>query len=184
MQLNPELPDTDVDSVRGYLQAYLCLEDWLRMRSEVDLTRRLTFFADPFPKAYARTVVDAGYSPNLDRLIDDYLDANPTRNRSLDMLPLFCHLDEDAGARARGRRARQGATDAALSAAQQRNRPPRLGPERCLGRLAGGGATGHRPQALALLCGAYAEFLDSPLERLTNDWADRTQQWLDANPAR
>jgi hypothetical protein len=28
-------------------------------------------------------------------LIDDYLDASPSRNRELDMLPLFAHLDHD-----------------------------------------------------------------------------------------
>jgi hypothetical protein len=184
MQFNPELPDTDVDSVRGYLQAYLCLEDWLRMRSEVDLTRRLTFFADPFPKPYARTVVDAGYSPNRDRLIDDYLDANPTRNRSLDMLPLFAHLDEP--------RVRKRVDDDRVKARPTLHyRLPNSEIDRpgwdlneawddwlVVERLA------TDPKRLALLCSAYAEFLDSPIERLTNDWADRTQQWLDANPAR
>jgi hypothetical protein len=184
MQFNPELPDTDVDSVRGYLQAYLCLEDWLRMRSEVDLTRRLTFFADPFPKPYARTVVDAGYSPNRDRLIDDYLDANPTRNRSLDMLPLFAHLDEP--------RVRKRVDDDRVKARPTLHyRLPNSEIDRpgwdlneawddwlVVERLA------TDPKRLAPLCSEYAEFLDSPIERLTNDWADRTQQWLDANPAR
>ncbi|WP_296897474.1 amidoligase family protein, partial [Thiohalocapsa sp.] len=40
LQLNPELPDTDVDTIRRYLQAFLCVEDWLRERADVDLTRR------------------------------------------------------------------------------------------------------------------------------------------------
>ena len=30
----------------------------------------------------------------MDQLIDDYLTHNPTRNRALDMLPLFRHIDE------------------------------------------------------------------------------------------
>ncbi|NNC55402.1 MAG: hypothetical protein HKO07_06755, partial [Pseudomonadales bacterium] len=34
------------------------------------------------------------YKPGVEQLIDDYLTHNPTRNRSLDMLPLFAHLDE------------------------------------------------------------------------------------------
>ncbi|NBC47305.1 MAG: alpha-L-fucosidase, partial [Gammaproteobacteria bacterium] len=94
MQLNPEIPATDADTIRQYLQAFLCIEDWLRERARVDLTRRLTFFADPFPKGYVRTAVASDYSPNLSQLIDDYLDANPTRNRALDMLPLFLYVDE------------------------------------------------------------------------------------------
>lgn len=31
----------------------------------------------------------------MDQLIDDFITDNPTRNRELDMLPLFAHLDED-----------------------------------------------------------------------------------------
>jgi len=184
MQLNPELPNTKVDSVRTYLQAYLCLEDWLRMRSQVDLTRRLTFFAHPFSKAYSRIVIDAGYSPDLDRLIDDYLDVNPTRNRSLDMLPLFAYLDEP--------RVRKRVDDERIKARPTLHyRLPNSEIDRpdwgvndvwddwlAVERLASD------PERLARLCGAYAEFLDNPLECLTNDWADRTQQWLDANPAR
>jgi len=184
MQLNPELPDTDVDTVRRYLQAYLCLEDWLRMRSEVDLTRRLTFFADPFPKPYVRTVIDPGYSPNRDRLIDDYLDANPTRNRSLDMLPLFAHLDEP--------RVRERVDDDRVKARPTLHyRLPNSEIDRpgwdlnevwedwlVVERLA------TDPKRLALFCSAYAAFLDRPFERLTSGWTERTQQWLDTNPAR
>jgi len=35
------------------------------------------------------------YQPDLDALIDDFLHFTPTRNRPLDMLPLFAWLDED-----------------------------------------------------------------------------------------
>ena len=38
-------------------------------------------------------MLDAGYGPDLGALIDDYLAANPTRNRALDLLPLFAELD-------------------------------------------------------------------------------------------
>ena len=34
-------------------------------------------------------------APSLEELIDDYLEFNPTRNRSLDMLPLFQYLDKE-----------------------------------------------------------------------------------------
>ena len=184
MQLNPELADTDVDSIRGYLQAYLCLEDWLRGRAQVDLTRRLTFFADPFPKPYARAVVDADYAPHRDRLIDDYLDANPTRNRALDLLPLFAYLDEP--------RVRARVDDDRIKARPTLHyRLPNSEIDRpgwnlsqawddwlVVERLASD------PQRLARLCETYALFLDRPLGRLTGDWAEQTQQWLETNPAR
>jgi hypothetical protein len=94
VQLNPEVAATDVAYLLAHLQAYLVLSPWLRREIEVDATRRLLPFADPFPEAYAQKVLAKSYTPSLDQLIDDYLEANPTRNRELDLLPLFAHLDE------------------------------------------------------------------------------------------
>lgn len=94
MQLNPELPATDAATITRYLQAYLCLQDWLFVRAHVNLARRATPYVDPLPTDYARRVIEPSYAPALATLIDDYLAANPTRNRALDLLPLFAHLDE------------------------------------------------------------------------------------------
>ena len=94
MQFNPELPDTSAATIVRYLKAFLCLFDWLKDQIGVDWTRRLTVYTDPFPRNYVRTVIDPNYQPSLAELIDDYLTANPTRNRALDMLPLFKYLDE------------------------------------------------------------------------------------------
>lgn len=95
MHMNPELPALDPGTITRYLQAFFCLYDWLIEHSDIDSTRRLTPYIDPFPREYVRTVVAADYRPDRDALIDDYLAANPTRNRILDMLPLFSHLDAD-----------------------------------------------------------------------------------------
>ena len=95
MQLNPEAPSLAADSIRAHLQAFVLLEDWLRRQIDVDTTRRLLPFAAPFPEAYGDRILAAGYGPDLDHLIDDYLTDNPTRNRSLDMLPLFHDLDPE-----------------------------------------------------------------------------------------
>jgi hypothetical protein len=178
MQLNPELPDTDVDTVRQYLQAFLCLEDWLRARAKVDLTRRLTFFADPFPKDYARRCIDPGYAPNRDRLIEDYLDDNPTRNRALDMLPLFSHLDPE--------RVRARVDDPRIKA-----RPtlhyrlpnseidePGWGLHAVWGDWLVLEALACDLNRLDDLCRVYAAFLDRPLARLSGDWPDDCEQWL------
>ncbi|PAU85052.1 alpha-L-fucosidase [Pseudomonas sp. WN033] len=93
MQFNPEVPDTEPTTLLAYLQAFLCLHDWLRERANINFTRRLTSYVDPFPLDYVRQVIAADYQPGLTGLIDDYLTANPTRNRALDLLPLFKHLD-------------------------------------------------------------------------------------------
>lgn len=95
MQFNPELPQTDAQTLLRYLKAFFCLFDWLKTRAEVDWTRRLTLYTDPFPRPYVRKVIDPAYWPSIKTLIDDYLDANPTRNRALDMLPMFMHLDAE-----------------------------------------------------------------------------------------
>lgn len=93
LHFNPELPSLDAETIVCYLKAFLCLYDWLVHHSRIDLTRSMTGYISPFPTDYIRQVVDLDYHPDQDRLIDDYLIANPTRNRALDMLPLFIYLD-------------------------------------------------------------------------------------------
>ena len=93
MQLNVEVAAETAEYVTRHLKAYLLLSDWLRADIKVDPTRRLLPYVDPFPRDYVLKVVDPDYAPDMKQLIDDYLDANPTRNRELDMLPLFAHLD-------------------------------------------------------------------------------------------
>ncbi len=58
------------------------------------MVRKITPYIDHFGKEYILKVVDADYSPDLDEFITDYLEFNPTRNRSLDLLPLFAHIDK------------------------------------------------------------------------------------------
>jgi len=93
-QLNPDIARKDADYITSVLKAYLLLSPWLREVIAVDMTRRVFAFADPFPRAYSRLVTDTQYWPDFTALIDDYLMHNPTRNRELDMLPLFAWLDE------------------------------------------------------------------------------------------
>ena len=91
-QLNPELPALDVDTLRRHLAAFLLLYEWLVEVSAIDITRRTMSFIDPFPEAYRRKLLAEDYAPDLDGFIADYLDANPTRNRPLDMLPVLVTL--------------------------------------------------------------------------------------------
>lgn len=92
-QLNPEIAERSAAYIVSVLKAYVLVSDWLRAIISVDLTRRILTYADPFPVDYVLKVVDPGYWPTMDGLIDDYLRHNPVRNRELDMLPLFSWLD-------------------------------------------------------------------------------------------
>lgn len=94
-QFNPELPGLDIETVLRLFCAYLLMEDWLRMVSGRDISRRLLYFANPFSRRYARAVLAHGYDPDWPAFIDDYLEDNPTRNRDLDLLPLFAHVDRE-----------------------------------------------------------------------------------------
>ncbi|HSG88199.1 MAG TPA: amidoligase family protein [Pseudomonadales bacterium] len=95
VHLNPELPGLDARTVRDYFKAFLCLKDWLRVRCRPDLLRSLSPYISDFDDRWVREVVIPDYRPELPQFIDDYLLANPTRNRSMDMLPLLAHLDAE-----------------------------------------------------------------------------------------
>lgn len=92
LHMNIETASLDAASIAPVLQAYLLLSPWLRSDIRVDGTRRVFPYIDPFPSAYLKRVCDPGYAPDTNRLISDYLDFNDTRNRELDMLPIFAEL--------------------------------------------------------------------------------------------
>ena len=94
MHINPEIPSDDPGQLRDYLRAFILLYPWLKGRTEVDITRRISPYINPFPAAYARLILAPDYPADVGRLIDDYLAHNPTRNRPLDMLPVLSHLDK------------------------------------------------------------------------------------------
>lgn len=180
MQLNPELPSHEPRLITASLKAFVCLYDWLFARSEIDLTRRVTSYVDPFPLAYVKKLIATDYWPALSTLIDDYLTDNPTRNRALDMLPLFMFLDEE--------RVRAKADDVLIKARPTFHyRLPDCDIHRPgwglylawndwveVERLAADEAR------LEACCEAYLDYLESPLERLFGNWvAELEATWLD-----
>ncbi|MDQ4059592.1 MAG: amidoligase family protein [Pseudomonadota bacterium] len=95
LHFNPEAPRLDAETIGAILKAFVLLNAWLRREVAPDTTRYLLGFADPFPDDYVRWIAAPDYWPDLGRFIDDYLDANPTRNRDLDLLPLLTFIDEE-----------------------------------------------------------------------------------------
>lgn len=91
LHFNPEVASFEVGHLLSVLRAYLLAAPWLRHVSDLDTVRRLSPFIDPFPDDYTAYVLDPGYTPGLDRFVADYLTWNPTRNRELDLFPLFAH---------------------------------------------------------------------------------------------
>ncbi|MEN3156833.1 amidoligase family protein [Alkalimonas sp. NCh-2] len=179
LQLNPEIPSKDPAMLLRFLQAFVCLHDWLLQQEQIDVTRRLTSYINPYPKAYQKLILAADYQPDLPQLIDDYLTHNPTRNRALDCLPLFMELDES--------RVKAAVKDELVKA-----RPTfhyRLPSSEI--QLAGWGL--HRawngwikveqlvanPDQLSSCAATYLELLNKPLGKLLQDWPNQLeQQWL------
>lgn len=95
VQFNVEAASLDASYLRDMLRAYVLLHDRLVERGTVDLSRRISPYIRAFPGAYTRLILAEEYTPNMNELIRDYLLHNPTRNRPLDMLPLFAHLNHD-----------------------------------------------------------------------------------------
>ena len=96
LHINPSIPDSSSETLKRYLQSFLLLYTWIIDSSEIDLTRRFfTKYIDPFPPDYMELVLDNSYSPDDNKLISDYLDYNPTRNRALDLLPIMVERNRE-----------------------------------------------------------------------------------------
>lgn len=93
LQLNVEIPDDDARWIGRVVTAYALASDWLRAEIGVDITRRVLPFADAFPDDYVDMLAETEPPGAMADLIDGYLAFNPTRNRELDLLPLFAWAD-------------------------------------------------------------------------------------------
>jgi len=94
LQINIESASLKADGILAILRAFLLSYEWLLERSDVDLARRISPYVHAFPEDYTVHVLNPDYRPGIQELIDDYLHYTPTRNRPLDLLPLFTFIDE------------------------------------------------------------------------------------------
>ena len=99
LQLNPELPDLEPSTLLRYLRGFAALYEWLKARHQVDISRKLTTYIEPWSSAYIDLLISDSYAPDMEQLMKDYLHYNPTRNKALDLLPLFAHIDKQLLAR-------------------------------------------------------------------------------------
>lgn len=95
MHINPEVPIQTAESILRHLQAYVLLDPWIRKDAQVDLSRKITPYINEYEKDYLRLILREDYNPNLELLIKDYFRFKNSRNRPLDLIPLFMHLDEE-----------------------------------------------------------------------------------------
>ncbi|WP_206613485.1 amidoligase family protein [Parahaliea mediterranea] len=178
LHFNPELPDLGAPTILAYLRSFLCLYEWLVEREQVDLSRRITPYIAPFPRKYVHKVLDADYAPDLATLIDDYLAHNPTRNRALDMLPLFTHLD--------AARVKKAVADKRVGSRPTLHyRLPNCQIDEGNWSLASPWRNWLQVETLACderrlarMCRAYRQHFDAPAGGLFHDWPEAMSRWL------
>ncbi len=102
VHLNVEVAAETPDAILHPLLAYALIEDWLREDRPIDESRHLLPFTDPYPTRFVRGLIASGRDVELDAVIDLYLNETPSRNRGLDMLPIFAHLRPEKVARVLG----------------------------------------------------------------------------------
>lgn len=178
LHLNPEVPDCEPATLLNYLRAFAVAFDWLKRVSAIDISRRVFPYIQPYDRSYVRRICDPDYTPDLDQLIDDYLAANASRNRALDMLPLFAHLDRARVDRAVG--------DHLVKARPTLHyRLPNCEIERTGWDLRP--AWGHwlviealaaDPERLRCICRDYCVALDKPFGDWLGRWGDAFEQYL------
>ncbi len=99
MHLNVEAARLEAAHLLAVLRSYCILAARLRRESKLALIRQVQHYIDPYPLDFARYILRDTYAPDMDGLIADYIRFNPSRNRELDMLPLFAHVNAKLVAR-------------------------------------------------------------------------------------
>lgn len=92
VHINPDIPSENVQTILSFMQSFVLLNGWIKSAMPLDLSRKLSGFVKDYPKPYCQKILNEAYKPTLSELIKDYIIDNPSRNRALDMLPLFAYL--------------------------------------------------------------------------------------------
>jgi hypothetical protein len=95
MHINPEAPSFESTDILAHLQSFILLDSWIRADININWSRRITPYIEKFDELYAHLALDDDYTPDVSVLINDFFNHKNDRNRALDLLPLFTHLNPD-----------------------------------------------------------------------------------------
>lgn len=96
LHINAELASRESVYLLNHMRAFSLLYDWICKDNLVDISRRITPYINPYPESYLDLILSQDYRPEIDELIDDYLEKVSSRNHGLDMLPAFAYISETA----------------------------------------------------------------------------------------
>ncbi|MCR8923832.1 amidoligase family protein [Dasania sp. GY-MA-18] len=91
VHINPELPNLDATTIFSYLRAFALLQWWLVDAHDVNASRKISPYIDLYSNQYIALLLSRS-QPSMDTLFSDYLAYNASRNRALDLLPLFAEI--------------------------------------------------------------------------------------------
>ncbi len=94
VHINAEAPSMQTAVLTRFTKAFALLQWWLVRAHEVDLSRRITPYIDPYPQDYVVELLETD-DEDTERFIDGYLAHNPSRNRALDLLPILSDIDAE-----------------------------------------------------------------------------------------
>jgi len=94
LHFNIDPPNLDARTLTAFLKAFLCIGDELRRETARGSLRLALALPPDYPQSYKERVLAPDYWPDLADFTTDYLAANPTRQRALDLLPLLAFLNE------------------------------------------------------------------------------------------
>lgn len=93
LHFNIDAPAADLPRITAVMLAFGLMESRLRREIAGGQRRLERHLPPPYPPAFLHRISAPDYRPDQAGLIDDYLAANPTRDRGLDLLPLLLSLD-------------------------------------------------------------------------------------------
>ncbi|MGF9758727.1 amidoligase family protein [Microvirga sp. 0TCS3.31] len=94
LHFNIDPPSLDARTLTAFLKAFLVVSDDLRRQTARGSLRFALALPPDYPKSYKERVLAPDYWPSLPDFTADYLAANPTRQRALDLLPVLTYLNE------------------------------------------------------------------------------------------
>ena len=94
LHFNIDPPSLDARTLTAFLKAFLLISDELRRETARGSLRLVLALPPDYPESYKELVLAPDYWPSLADFTTDYLAANPTRQRALDLLPVVTFLNE------------------------------------------------------------------------------------------
>jgi hypothetical protein len=94
LHFNIDPPSLDARTLTAFLKAFLLVGDDLRRETTRGRLRLALALPPDYPQSYKDRVLAPEYWPSLADFTEDYLAANPTRQRALDLLPVLAFLNE------------------------------------------------------------------------------------------